>query len=1293
MTTTQATPKHATKQKRFKGSLAGTLLRTLLIFTFVPLALMAGAAYFRTRALLEEQAISQSQNLLAAQIKFIDRETINKESQIEHLLESSDFKILLELALHANPKSTEFREIRNGVIQEFENLNKQEEATVFDQFLILDPSGNIKISSNAKWQGSTLNTLVFEQTSKEYPSIMTYGLLPLYKNELILVTMQQYKTKGGSIIGSIVGITEKKKLQKLIQPLNNLSPLASTYFILSDQQFIYSEPETGIFTPFESKSKNEINAVFSQLMTQNTLQPKSLSTITQKGETAIAQVQWFPRIQAGIVLETKTNTIHGQQMTSLLPFTILLILGALLTSGVVMIIGVNRIIGPLRSLSNIADEFSSGNWSHRAKVERGDEIGVLARSFNQMADELEKSYRSLEHKVDEGEKQIRATAEIAQNITVFSNLEETFSKTTELLATQFEFNQTSIFLVDRNGKYAEFKSGFGAATKDLIKTKYRLLVDANSSIGWVCANNKEHIVPDVQKDPLGLNPRLLPDTRSEASMPISLGDLVLGVLNVQSTEADIFNTDTIIMLQTAASQIATAIQKITLTETSQIGFEELARLYRSSKLIAEANTRQKALEIGSKVLKEAPYPIILLHNQNKILKVFSYTDKTNKELEQKINFPEFSEADLEDIKNYLANGEVFAVLDSEEVPSALKNLMAMLEFDNAAYLPIKSQEDIAAILVIGSRKGNLSNAAIQPYINLASLISITMEKASAMEETKKSLYEAEALASINEAVATSPDQNAFFAALHSKIRQIIGDYNLTIALYDEKSNTISIPFSYEDEKISALESFPLGEGLTSILLRTHRPLMLVKDVERKALELGAKIVGKPARSWMGAPMFIQNKPIGALIIQDADNENAFNKDDLKLFTTIAGQVSGVINNSHLLEESQRKAMQLETAAEIARDISGSLNLDDLLIKAVNFIRERFNFYHAAVFLHDLSGDFTIIREATGETGLEMKRSGYKIGIGSKSIVGFVSSRGEKLVVDNTTKDATYYANPLFPDTRSEAAFPLKVGERILGEIDVQSTQAYAFTEDKLRSLQILADQMAIAVVNTELFSETQEHLSQHRLLHHITTTAASGTTLEEALESAVNGLKVSLGGDRVTILLTNKEKNTLEAKAATGYAEDITKINIPIGSGITGWAAAHKRPLRVKNVAEDSRYILISSNTKSELAIPLVYRNELLGILNVESEMTDAYTENDEEMLRTLGGSLAAIIANARLLEQIRVQAERDRLIYEVSSKIRRSTDIESIMATTANELSKLTGAGYTKIQIKPSNNTKTEGI
>jgi sigma-B regulation protein RsbU (phosphoserine phosphatase) len=214
------------------------------------------------------------------------------------------------------------------------------------------------------------------------------------------------------------------------------------------------------------------------------------------------------------------------------------------------------------------------------------------------------------------------------------------------------------------------------------------------------------------------------------------------------------------------------------------------------------------------------------------------------------------------------------------------------------------------------------------------------------------------------------------------------------------------------------------------------------------------------------------------------------------------------------------------------------------------------------------------------------------------------------------------------------------------------------------------------------------------LLHHITTTAASGTTLEEALESAVTGLQVTLGGDRVAILLADREKKHLEIKASMGYAEDVTRTRVPMGSGISGWAAANRRPLRVRDVTEDSRYIQISANTKSELAIPLIYRNELLGVLNVESEQVDAYTENDEEMLGTLGGSLAAIIANARLLEQIRQQVERERIVYEVTSKIRRSTDIQSILATTASELTRITGSRQTRINISPENdgNNRSNG-
>lgn len=709
---------------------------------------------------------------------------------------------------------------------------------------------------------------------------------------------------------------------------------------------------------------------------------------------------------------------------------------------------------------------------------------------------------------------------------------------------------------------------------------------------------------------------------------------------------------------------------------SQVDIRELERLYRSSRFIVEATNEAEILKAGSQILKNAPHPVFL----------FNKTDNRFQVVEPSVDAaPQTPYLDADDLKGYLASEPLLATPDGSKTPKALQEIMEKFELSSAAIIPIKKRNALSGFIMVGTVQQE--NAFILPYVNFADLMSVALDRAEGEAQTKHRQREVEALASINELTSSTHDLESFFQALLEKIRQIIGEYNLIVALYDEKSNSISVPFSYEEGKTISINPFPLGEGLTSILIRTRQPLMLVENTEQRVAELGAKVVGKLPRSWMGAPMLIQNNPIGALIIQDLEHEFAFDADDLKFFTTIAGQVAGVIYNAHLLNESKRKALQLETAAEIARDISGSLDLDELLIKAVNLIRDRFEFYHAAVFLRDMPGEFAVIREATGEAGAQMKRAGYKIGVGSKSIVGFVSGRGEPLVVNDTSKDATYFANPLLPETSAEAAIPLRVGDRILGVLDVQSTKPFAFSDDDIRSLQILADQLAVAVVNTELFAETQEHLSQHRLLHHITTTAASGTTLEEALESAVNGLQVTLGGDRVAILLADRDKKMLEIKASIGYTEEIQSIQVEIGKGITGWVAAHRRPLRIGDVSEDPRYIQASANTRSELAVPLVYRSELLGVLNVESEQMDAYTENDEEMLGTLGGSLAAVIANARLLEQIRAQSEREHLIYEATSKIRRSTDIQSILMMTASEITRITGSRFTRIKISPKDN------
>ncbi|MDI6769350.1 MAG: GAF domain-containing protein [Anaerolineales bacterium] len=538
---------------------------------------------------------------------------------------------------------------------------------------------------------------------------------------------------------------------------------------------------------------------------------------------------------------------------------------------------------------------------------------------------------------------------------------------------------------------------------------------------------------------------------------------------------------------------------------------------------------------------------------------------------------------------------------------------------------------------------------------------------------RRRIRELEAIAASSQAISSAPDLAALYELLHEHVRQTIGDVDFLIALYEPSTDSIHIPYLYEitaaGRATTSLESFPLGEGLTSILIRTKQPLMIVEDTIKRATALGAKVVGEPAKSWLGSPLIVADAVIGAIIIQDTRNDRAFDETDLRFISALSAQVAGAIYNARLLDETRQRAFQLQTAAEIARDVSSSLDLDELFVKAVMLVRERFNFYHAGIFLLDPGGEYAVIREATGEAGAQMKRAGHKLGVGSKSIVGYVSGYGKPLVVNDTSRDETYYANPLLPGTRAEAALPLKVGQRILGVLDVQSTVPYSFTGDDVNVLQVLADQLAVAAINTELFAETQEHLAQHRLLHQVTTAAASSATLEEALNSAVQHLQLTMGGDRIVILLADKEKQVLEVKAAAGYSANVKHIQVPFDRGITGWVATHKKALRIEDVTQDPRYISIDPNIRSELAIPLFYRDEILGVLNVESERIKAFSETDQEMLGTLGGSLAAVIANARLVEETHQRNEELGTINRVVSMISTAMNLDEALQTITREL------------------------
>lgn len=179
------------------------------------------------------------------------------------------------------------------------------------------------------------------------------------------------------------------------------------------------------------------------------------------------------------------------------------------------------------------------------------------------------------------------------------------------------------------------------------------------------------------------------------------------------------------------------------------------------------------------------------------------------------------------------------------------------------------------------------------------------------------------------------------------------------------------------------------------------------------------------------------------------------------------------------EAIQRRNEYLAVSAEIGKLVTSTLDVNTIFTRTVNLINERFNFYHAGIFIVEETGFTAVLREATGEAGAEMKEREHALALDDKSVVGRVTSTGQAVVV-NDTLEGGHKFNPLLPETRAEAAIPLRIGSRVIGAIDIQAKTPNAFREDEISILQTLADQVAVAIDNARSFELSQQAVREMR---------------------------------------------------------------------------------------------------------------------------------------------------------------------------------------------------------------------
>jgi PAS domain S-box-containing protein len=180
------------------------------------------------------------------------------------------------------------------------------------------------------------------------------------------------------------------------------------------------------------------------------------------------------------------------------------------------------------------------------------------------------------------------------------------------------------------------------------------------------------------------------------------------------------------------------------------------------------------------------------------------------------------------------------------------------------------------------------------------------------------------------------------------------------------------------------------------------------------------------------------------------------------------------------EALKRRNEYLAASTEIGRLVTSTLDLEAIFARSVNLVVERFGFYHASIFIIDETGINAVLQEATGTTGQKLKERKHTLAVGSNSTVGKASSTGEVVVINNTMLDSLHKPNPLLPETKAEAAIPLRVGNRTIGILDIQSTEIDAFTEDDIAILQLLADQIAVGIDNARSYNLAQQAVEEMR---------------------------------------------------------------------------------------------------------------------------------------------------------------------------------------------------------------------
>jgi len=386
----------------------------------------------------------------------------------------------------------------------------------------------------------------------------------------------------------------------------------------------------------------------------------------------------------------------------------------------------------------------------------------------------------------------------------------------------------------------------------------------------------------------------------------------------------------------------------------------------------------------------------------------------------------------------------------------------------------------------------------------------------------------------------------------------------------------------------------------------------------------------------------------------------------------------------------KRATELQSVAEIATKASQATDAQDMLQTVVELTKSNYHLYHSHIYLLDNEKANLVLAAGAGDPGRKMVSEKRSIRLDhERSLVARAARTGDGAISNDVTTEPDFLPNPLLPFTKSEMAIPIAIGDNVLGVLDVQADHIDRFTKEDIAIITTLAQQVAASLETLRQFQVSQKMARELGVVASVSTATATITETNRLLQEVVNKTKSAFNLYHAHIYLMNEAEDTLVLAAGAGdvgkqMVSEGRQISLDSEKSLVARAARTRIGAAVNDVTADPDFLPnpLLPATRSEQAVPMIVGDRVLGVLDVQSEQLNRFTEIDVNINTTLASQVAVALQNARTFAQAQGQAQRESMLNTIGQKIQSATTVEAVLQIAARELGRALDAPLTIAQL-----------